>query len=75
MKSVCPEECLPLARLPEEALVMPKHRGLTLNKFVTAIPWDLFERYFATLELEEDVSGWVLLGLLLKRNLEECANR
>jgi len=25
---------------------MPIHRGLSLKKFVKAIPWDLFERYF-----------------------------
>lgn len=41
---------------------MPKHRGLTLKKFVRAIPWDLFERYFAALEWEDQPSGWVFLN-------------
>ncbi len=41
---------------------MPKHRGLTLKKFVHAIPWDLFQRYFAGLEWDTQPSGWVFLN-------------
>lgn len=41
---------------------MPKHRGLTLKKFVHAIPWDLFQRYFAALEWENQPSHWVFLN-------------
>jgi len=41
---------------------MPKHRGLTLKKFVHAIPWDLFQRYFAALEWETQPSDWVFLN-------------
>lgn len=41
---------------------MPKHRGLTLKKFVSAIPWDLFQRYFASLEWDNQPSHWVFLN-------------
>jgi hypothetical protein len=51
---------------------MPKHRGLTLKKFVHAIPWDLFERYFAALEWENQPSGWVFLN---HRAMEEFLER
>ncbi len=51
---------------------MPKHRGLTLRTFVSAIPWDLFQRYFRTLELEEGPSDWQLLNV---EALEEFLSR
>lgn len=41
---------------------MPKHRGLTLRKFVHAIPGELFERYFAALQWENQPSGWAFLN-------------
>ena len=41
---------------------MPKHRGLTLKKFVSAIAWDLFQRYFASLVWEDQPSQWVFLN-------------
>ena len=41
---------------------MPKHRGLSLRKFVFAVPWDLFERYFAQLKPDAKPSAWAFLN-------------
>jgi len=41
---------------------MPKHRGLTLRKFVRTVPWDLFQRYFAALEWETQPTDWVFIN-------------
>lgn len=41
---------------------MPQHRGLSLKVFVRAMPWDLFERYFAQLEVENSPSGWAFIN-------------
>jgi len=41
---------------------MPNHRGLTLKKFVHAIPWDLFDRYFDQLKVETRPSGWAFIN-------------
>jgi hypothetical protein len=40
---------------------MPIHRGLTLKKFIHAIPPHLFERYLDQLQTEGKPSGWALL--------------
>jgi hypothetical protein len=41
---------------------MPIHRGLSLKKFVKAIPWDLFERYFDQLQVDPKPSGWAFIN-------------
>jgi len=51
---------------------MPKHRGLTLKKFVHAIPWELFQRYFAALEWDTQPTGWVFIN---SDAMEEFLNR
>ncbi len=41
---------------------MPKHRGLSLKKFVFAIPWNLFEQYFEQLKPGAKPNAWAFLN-------------
>ena len=41
---------------------MSKHRSLSLATFVTAVPEDLFVRYYAQLNIENQPEGWELLN-------------
>ncbi len=41
---------------------MGKHRTLNLDKFVFAVPWDLFERYFARLADERQPNPWAFVN-------------
>jgi len=50
---------------------MPKHHGLSLKRFIFAIPWNLFERYFSQLEPQARPSAWAFLNPLV---LEEFLN-
>ncbi|MFH1486086.1 MAG: hypothetical protein ABIH46_08450 [Chloroflexota bacterium] len=51
---------------------MTKHRGLNLDKFVSAMPWELFQRYFRSLELEEPDLDWVFVNA---EAMDEFLNR
>jgi len=41
---------------------MPRHRNLSLKTLIKAVPWDLFQRYFDQLEIEQKPSGWALIN-------------
>jgi hypothetical protein len=41
---------------------MPRHRGLSLKRFVFAVPWGLFERYFAELKPDARPNAWAFLN-------------
>ena len=41
---------------------MPKHRGLSLKRFVFAVPWDFFERYFQQLKPDARPNAWAFLN-------------
>jgi len=41
---------------------MVKHRGLNLQKFIYALPWDLFEAYFKQLDARTKPNAWAWLN-------------
>ena len=41
---------------------MVKHRGLNLKRFISALPWDLFESYFNQLNVSAKPSAWAWLN-------------
>ena len=54
---------------------MPRHRGLSLKRFVFAVPWNLFERYFAELKSDARPNAWAFLNSdVLEDFLSDPAN-
>ncbi len=54
---------------------MPRHRGLSLRRFVFAVPWDFFERYFGQLKSDSRPNAWAFLNPnVLEDFLSDTAN-
>lgn len=54
---------------------MPKHRGLSLKRFVYSVPWHLFESYFQHLQPNAKPSAWAFLNPdVLEEFLNDPAN-
>lgn len=48
--------------MPYGGATLAKHRPLNLRRLVNAVPWDLFEQYFAQLKVDHRPDAWAYIN-------------